>query len=76
MNAGKTRKKQANEIKQGHHLIYPSEKNKEHIEDISKTEHFLIHKVQRHTRNVTKGFLRCLRFYILLHEKDAIDLPE
>lgn len=67
-------KKKSSEIIQNHHLVYPSEKNKEYTETISRTEHWIAHQVFRHTKDISDGFLRVLEYYILIHKKEAKEL--
>lgn len=70
-------KMKANEIVNRHHLVYTGDaghKNKEWIERISKTEHFILHRVTRHTVNVSRGFLRALKLYCLRYDREAVEL--
>ena len=66
--------KRSCDIKQNHHLVYPSKHNKEYIEKVTRTEHFLLHNVFRHTIKISKGFLRSLQYYCIIHEKEAKEL--
>jgi len=63
--------KKSNQIYQQHHNSYQPE----YTEKVTRTEHFLLTKVFRHTAPpISKGFLRSLQYYCLVHEKEAVDL--
>jgi len=65
-------KLKSKQIFQTHHNSY----NPEYTERITRTEHFLLTKVFRHTAPpISKGFLRSLQYYCLIHEKESVDLP-
>ncbi len=55
---------------QRHHISY----NPEVVVKIYKGEHWAITILNRRKKNMSVGFLRCLKEYIKEHEKEAIDL--
>ncbi len=55
-----------------HHISYYPEETV----TIYKGEHWAITCMNRRTKNMSKGFLRCLKKYIDEHEDDAVDLDE
>lgn len=55
---------------QKHHLSY----NPEVIVNVYKGEHWAITILKRRSKNMSKGFLRCLKEYIKEHEEDAVEL--
>ena len=57
---------------QTHHISY----NPEITVKLYKGEHWAITILERRTKNMSKGFLRCLKEYIAKHEEHAIDLDE
>lgn len=62
-------------ITQKHHLIYPSEKHKQEevVEKVYKGEHFVITQLNRR-KNISKGFIKSLKLWILLNEEKAKEL--
>ncbi len=58
------------QVIQNHHISYSPEVTVK----IYKGEHWAITVLNRRKKNMSKGFLRCLRLYIELHEDDAVDL--
>ena len=60
---------------QEHHIIYPSEKPKqaEVTVKVYKCEHWAITQLQRR-KNISKGFIKALKFWILLNEENAVEL--
>jgi len=58
------------QVIQKHHISY----DPEIVVKIYKGEHWAITILNRRNRNMSKGFLRCLKEYIAKHEKEAIDL--
>ena len=60
----------AKQVIQGHHISY----DPEIIVKIYKGEHWAITQLNRRTRTVSKGFLRCLQEFINDREEIAIDL--
>lgn len=60
---------------QKHHLIYPSEEHKQAEETVKlyKGEHWVITQLQRR-KNISKGFIKSLKFWILLNEDKAKEL--
>ena len=64
------KRKKSSEITQNHHNSYKPE----YTEKMTRTEHFIIGNVARHTVKISKGFLRSLKYYCLIHEKEAIEL--
>ena len=66
----KTPKKKSCDIIQNHHLSYEPE----HLVKMSKTEHWLITSLNRHTVKISMGFLQALANYIVIHWGEAIKL--
>ena len=62
--------KMKKQIIQKHHISYEPEITVK----IYKGEHWALTVLKRRTKNMSKGFLKCLQAYIKEHEKDAIDL--
>ena len=62
-------------LTQIHHLIYGNEdhKQEEVIERIFKGEHWALTQLSRR-RNISKGFIKSLKLWILLNEDKAQDL--
>ena len=60
------------QVIQTHHISY----NPEITVKIYKGEHWAITVLNRRSKNMSKGFLRCLKEYIAEHEEDAVDLDE
>ena len=58
------------QIVQTHHISYDPEITVK----IYKGEHWAITILNRRKKNMSKGFLRCLKEYIKKHEKEAVDL--
>jgi len=64
---------------QNHHLIYASPEHPEQEEKVTifKGEHELATKMKLYSKKtLSKGFLKWLRFFIILNEDRAIDLKE
>ncbi len=57
---------------QKHHISYDPEV----VVKLYKGEHWAITVLNRRNKNMSKGFLRCLKEYIQAHEQDAIDLDK
>ena len=64
--------KNKQQVIQNHHISY----NPEITVKIYKGEHWAITILNRRSKNMSKGFLRCLQKYIDEHKEDAIDLNE
>ena len=62
------------QIIQTHHISYGSDSEPEITVKIYKGEHWAITVLNRRKKNMSRGFLLCLKKYINEHEKDAIDL--
>ena len=62
-------------ITQNHHLIYAEEKHKQREETckIFKGEHFLLTRMGWR-KNISKGFIKSLKLWILLNEDRAVEL--
>jgi len=58
------------QVIQGHHISYEPEV----IVKIYQGEHWAITQLNRRTKNISKGFLRCLQTFINEKEEIAIDL--
>ena len=60
---------------QNHHLIYSSEKHKQEevVEKVYKGEHFLLTRLSW-MKNISKGFIKSLKLWILLNEDKAEEL--
>lgn len=60
---------------QKHHIIYAEEKHKQREETclLYKGEHWAITQLQRR-KNISKGFIKVLKLWILLNEDKAIEL--
>lgn len=64
-------------ITQYHHLIYPSPTHPEQEETVKifKGEHQIVEMMKRYSRkNLSQGFIKCLRFFIVLNQDRALDL--
>jgi hypothetical protein len=64
-------------IIQNHHIIYA---NKEHKQEdcmvmIYKGEHFVLTQLQRR-RNISKGFIKALKHWIILNEDKSKELND
>ncbi len=62
------------QVIQNHHISYKDDPRGEIKVKVYKGEHWAITVLNRRNKNMSKGFLRCLKEYIALHEKGAIDL--
>lgn len=60
----------AKQLTQKHHISYEPEE----IITLYKGEHWAITILNRRSKNMSKGFLRCLKKYIDEHAEDAVDL--
>ncbi len=58
------------QVIQKHHISY----DPEITVYLYKGEHWAITVLNRRKKNMSKGFLRCLKEYIKKHEKNAVDL--
>lgn len=65
-------------IIQNHHIVYahPDHPSQKEVKVATfKGEHFIIGKINLFTRkNLSAGFLKCLKVFIALNEDRAIDL--
>ena len=62
---------------QEHHIIYPSDKNKEETVIVFKGEHGVLTKMQWWCKGKTSvGFLKALKVFIALREDRAIELTK
>ena len=66
-----------NKIIQTHHIIYENteHKQKEITVKIYKGEHWISSQLQRR-RYISRGFLKYLRHWIVIHEDEATNLNE
>ena len=55
-----------------HHISYEPEVTVK----LYKGEHWAITVLERRKKNMSVGFLRCLKAYIAKHEKHAVDLDK
>lgn len=64
-------------IIQNHHIIYENKEHKQKEETVKmfKGEHWAITQLQRR-KNISKGFIKALKFWILMNEEKAVDLEE
>ena len=64
------------QVIQNHHISYQNTEtgDPEITVKIYKGEHWAITILNRRSKNMSKGFLRCLQKYIDEHEEDAVDL--
>jgi len=72
-------KKQTGGIINRHHVFYPSEQHPEQewVEAIRKGEHRCLTLMSFYTsKHVSKGFLKCLKLFILRNEDRAEDLSQ
>lgn len=62
-------------IKQNHHIVYRNENHKQAdvIVTVYKGEHWAITQLQRR-KNISKGFIKALKYWLLLNEEKAVDL--
>ena len=58
------------QVIQNHHISY----NPEIVVKIYKGEHWAITQLNRRTRNISKGFIECLKAWIAEYEEGAVDL--
>ena len=60
---------------QNHHIVYAEESHKQREETVKiyKGEHWAITQLQRR-KNISQGFIKALKFWILLNEDKAICL--
>lgn len=67
----------AKPVIQKHHLIYENEahKQKEVTVLLYKGEHWAITQLSRR-KNVSKGFIKAIKHWLLLNEDNAIDIKE
>jgi len=61
------------QVIQKHHIKYS---NPEITVKIYKGEHWAVTILNRRKKNMSKGFLRCLKEYIKEHEDKAVDLDK
>ena len=78
---GKIRKARASSrrgkvVIQNHHIIYGRDEKEEWKVPIFKGEHNIATLMQRQSRNISKGFIAWLRYWILRNEDKAVDLDE
>lgn len=66
-----------NKIVQEHHLIYNDEKHKQKEETaiVYKGEYWAITQLQRR-KNISKGFIKALKLWIVLNEDKAVELEK
>ena len=57
---------------QRHHINY----DQEETVDIYKGEHYLLTKLNRQTKNISKGFIKCLKLWIEENEHKAKDVKK
>lgn len=62
------------QVIQEHHISYGSDTEPEIKVKIYKGEHWAITILNRRSKNMSKGFLRCLQEYIDSHRAMAVDL--
>lgn len=62
------------QVTQKHHISYAEDPEGEITVTLFKGEHWAITVLNRRSKNMSKGFLRCLRKYIDEHSEDAVDL--
>jgi len=64
-------------IVQKHHIIYENKehKQKEEVVRIYKGEHWAITQLQRRVK-ISKGFIKSLKYWILMNEDKAVELNE
>jgi len=64
-------------ITQNHHIIYdnPEHKQKEVIVKIYKGEHWILTQLQRR-RNISEGFIKQVKVWLALNDKNGVDLNE
>ncbi len=62
---------------QRHHLVYaaPDHRQREETVLLYKGEHWAITQLQRRT-NISKGFVKALKYWLLINEDKAVDLEE
>lgn len=60
----------AKQVTQKHHISY----DPEIVVTLYQGEHWTITVLNRRKKNMSKGFLRCLKEYIAQHEDQAVDL--
>jgi len=62
-------------VKQKHHIVYAEDSHKQREETVMiyKGEHWAITQLQRR-KNISKGFIKALKFWTLLNEDRAIEL--
>lgn len=60
------------QVIQTHHISY----NPEIVTKIYKGEHWAITILNRRSKNMSQGFLKCLQQYINQHQEHAVDLDE
>jgi hypothetical protein len=65
------------QIIQKHHIIYKNDehKQKDLTVDLYKGEHWCITQLQRR-KYITKGFIKALKFWILINEDNAIEVKK
>ena len=62
-------------VKQKHHLIYDNKDGQEWVETVYKGEHQICTKMQWYCKkNVSKGFIRWLEFFIVRNKDRAEEL--
>lgn len=62
-------------VVQVHHLMYGTEKQPEITVRIFKGEHWLATNLNRR-KNISKGWIKYLKFWIALHEDEAKEIPD
>jgi len=60
------------QVIQRHHICYKPEV----VVNIYKGEHWILTQLHRRTRNISKGFIRALKTWIVLHEHKARELKK
>jgi len=68
-------KKKKKSVIQQHHIIYPSEKNKELTVKVTKGEHRILSLLQWYCRKrISKGFIKALDIYLAINRDRSIEL--
>jgi len=61
-------------VLQKHHIIYPSEKNKEVVVVLTKAEHYAVTLLNRYTqKQVSSGLIQALEIFIALNKYRAFN---
>ena len=60
---------------QNHHLVYavPEHGQKDEIIPLTRGEHFLITRLNRH-KHITPGFIKAIKYWIVLNEDRGEDI--